>query len=111
MSNHLHSDEFLLSTPLLQNNIIMNELRNEEEGLSNPSLRVNEPNANEQLMTLAASFDNNDASAPSYSKYSPMNLLSFCKERTIEHFQNISISELSGSLGAQGQIQNIDRDS
>jgi len=89
----------------------MNELRNEEEGLSNPSLRVNEPNANEQLMTLAASFDNNDASAPSYSKYSPMNLLSFCKERTIEHFQNISISELSGSLGAQGQIQNIDRDS
>ena len=102
MSNHLHSDEFLLSTPLLQNNIIMNELRNEEEGLSNPSLRVNEPNANEQLMTLAASFDNNDASAPSYSKYSPMNLLSFCKERTIEHFQNISISELSGSLGDLG---------
>ncbi len=79
MSNHL-SEEFLLSTPLLlnpQNN--MNELRNEEEGLSNPS-----------------------TSSPSHSKYSPINLLSFCKERTIEHYNNISLSELSGSLGDLG---------
>mmetsp|Transcript_7146 Transcript_7146/g.10501 ORF Transcript_7146/g.10501 Transcript_7146/m.10501 type:complete len:645 (+) Transcript_7146:167-2101(+) len=104
MSNHLHSDEFLLSTPLLLNpqNNNMNELRNEEEGLSNPSSSINESNTNEQLMELAASFDNNDTSSPSHSKYSPINLLSFCKRRTIEHYNNISLSELSGSLGDLG---------
>eukprot|EP00577_Skeletonema_sp_RCC1716_P006310 CAMPEP_0113393020 /NCGR_PEP_ID=MMETSP0013_2-20120614/11620_1 /TAXON_ID=2843 ORGANISM="Skeletonema costatum, Strain 1716" /NCGR_SAMPLE_ID=MMETSP0013_2 /ASSEMBLY_ACC=CAM_ASM_000158 /LENGTH=623 /DNA_ID=CAMNT_0000276501 /DNA_START=181 /DNA_END=2052 /DNA_ORIENTATION=+ /assembly_acc=CAM_ASM_000158 len=80
----------------------MNELRNEEEGLSNPSSSINEPNTNEQLMELAASFDNNDTSSPSHSKYSPINLLSFCKRRTIEHYNNISLSELSGSLGDLG---------
>ncbi len=80
----------------------MNELRNEEEGLSNPSLSTNESHTNEQLMTLAASFDNNDTSSPSHKKYSPINLLNFCKRRTIEHYNNISLSELSGSLGDLG---------
>eukprot|EP00573_Skeletonema_grethae_P006120 CAMPEP_0201704444 /NCGR_PEP_ID=MMETSP0578-20130828/42781_1 /ASSEMBLY_ACC=CAM_ASM_000663 /TAXON_ID=267565 /ORGANISM="Skeletonema grethea, Strain CCMP 1804" /LENGTH=119 /DNA_ID=CAMNT_0048192475 /DNA_START=165 /DNA_END=521 /DNA_ORIENTATION=+ len=76
----------------------MNEFRNEEEGLPNPSISTNEPNA----MSLAASFDNADTSSPSHSKYSPINLFSFCKERTIEHYNNISLSELSGSLGDLG---------
>lgn len=105
MSNHLSSDEFLLSTPLLlnpQNNIIMNQLRTEHEGLSNPLSDNDESHTNEQLMTLAASIDNNDMSSPSHKKYSPINLLSFCKRRTIEHYHNISLSELSGSLGDLG---------
>ena len=104
MSKHFSSEEYLLSTPLLnpQNNP-MNETLNEEEGLTNLSSSVNESQANEQLMSLAASFDNNDTSpSPSLGKYSPINLLSFCKQRTVEHYKNLSLAELSGSLGDLG---------
>lgn len=66
----------------------MHEQRTDVEGLDPP-------------MALAASFDEAPP-LPVRKKYSPMSLLIFLQRRTIEHYKNISLSELSGSLGDLG---------
>ena len=89
--NQSQLDEFVLSTPLLhhsQQSSNMHEQRTDVEGLDPP-------------MALAASFDEAPP-LPVRKKYSPMSLLIFLQRRTIEHYKNISLSELSGSLGDLG---------
>ena len=49
--------------------------------------------------------DNNTSSSTSWCQThccNPLNTLSFIKRRTIQHYHNLSLSELSGSLGDLG---------
>lgn len=82
-----------LSTPLLHpvKNNMQELVPTEENGLSQP---------NNAWMALAASFD--ETSSPSRKTCNPIDLLIFLRRRSIEHYKNVSLSELSGSLGDLG---------
>ena len=68
--------------------------------LSSSSFTMNESIASiDRELSMMA---DNNASPKLCQRINPLHTLSFIKQRTIEHYQDLSLAELSGSLGDLG---------
>ena len=75
--------------------------------LSAPLLPSSSFTMNESIASidreLAMMADNDASTSTSFcQRINPLHTLSFIKQRTIEHYHNLSLAELSGSLGDLG---------